>query len=312
MRHRLDHMLLAVTVACMAATAAPRQARAWGEEGHKVVALIADNYLTPSAKARVDAMLASDTDDLTAHDIASEAVWADKYRDSDRDTTKERYNQTNKWHFVDTELDHPDLDAACYGHPKTAPGAPVSAGPADDCVVDKIDAFARELAAKDTPSDERLLALKFLLHFVGDLHQPLHASGNHDLGGNKVQVTEDGAKPGNLHHFWDTEFVRQLGPDPRQVADKLIADTSPAELRNWSMGTPTDWAREAFGLARDHAYGELGAPNAQGAYALGEMTYGINAEAAVELQLSRAGVRLAVVLNRALGTRKLPMPRAHR
>jgi hypothetical protein len=114
----------------------------------------------------------ADTDTLTAHDIASEATWADKYRDSDRDTTKIRYKATGQWHFVDVELAQPDLASACFGHPPLPPGIPASKGPPQACVVDKINQFATELGDPATGASEQLLALKFLLHFVGDLHQP--------------------------------------------------------------------------------------------------------------------------------------------
>src|SRR5277367_4333722 len=141
------------------ATANP--ANAWGDLGHKVTALIAYRHLTPAAKAKVDAMLAADTDSLTAPDFASRATWADKYRNGHRETAA--------WHFVDIEIDHPDLGAACFGFP--AASQPASAGPAQDCVVDRIEEFEHELASPSTSPAERLLALKFLIHFVGDLHQ---------------------------------------------------------------------------------------------------------------------------------------------
>ena len=122
---------------------------------------------------------------MTAHDIASEATWADKYRDSDRNGTKIRYEATWRWHFVDVELPQPDLVAACFGHPALPLGIPASKGPPQACVVDKINQFSAELGDPATAYSEQLVALKFLLHFVGDLHQPLHASDDHDSGGRR-------------------------------------------------------------------------------------------------------------------------------
>jgi hypothetical protein len=104
------------------------------------------------------------------------------------------------------------------------------------------------------------LALKFLLHFVGDLHQPPHAADDHDAGGNKKIVTGEGTHPSNLHHYWDVEFVERLGIDPRQVAVTLIGQISEARRKEWSSGTPTDWAMEAFAVARRDAYGLLSSP----------------------------------------------------
>lgn len=106
-----------------------RNALAWGDEGHKIVALIAEHYLDAAARARVSALLATDTDNLTAHDIASAATWADKYRDSDRNGAKERYTGTRQWHFVDIELADPDLGRACFGYPPLPAGTVASKGP---------------------------------------------------------------------------------------------------------------------------------------------------------------------------------------
>jgi hypothetical protein len=276
-----------------------RPAFAWGDEGHKVIALIAEHYLDPAVRAKVATLLAADTDTLTGHDIASEATWADKYRDSDRDTTKVRYQATWRWHFVDIELSQPDLAAACFGYPPLPLGVPASKGPPQACVIDKINQFAAELGDPATGASEQLLALKFLLHFVGDLHQPLHASDDHDAGGNKKLITGDGLRPGNLHHYWDVEFVEGLGTDPRQVAVTLVGQISEARRKEWSSGTAADWAMEAFALARRDAYGLLPSPSTQGTYSL-PPAYTEQAEHDVELQLSRAGVRLAFVLNGAL------------
>ena len=105
--------------------------------------------------------------------------------------------------------------------------------------------------------------------------------------------------PGNLHHYWDVEFVERLGTDPRQVTGSLIGQISEEQRHEWSSGTPADWALEAFALARRDAYGLLAPPD-QGTYAL-PPAYTEQAVWDVALQLSRAGVRLAFVLNRALG-----------
>ena len=160
-----------------------QHAFAWGDDGHKVVALIAEHYLAPDVRNTVAALLAQDADPLTAHDIASEATWADKYRNQHR--------ETGNWHFVDIEIDNPDISSACGGRPPLPPNAVASNGP-PACILDKIQQFAAELAKPDTDPEERLVALKFLLHFVGDLHQPLHSSDNHDRGGNQIKVIVDG------------------------------------------------------------------------------------------------------------------------
>jgi hypothetical protein len=208
--------------------------------------------------------------------------------------------QTRNWHFVDIELADPNLDAACFGHPPLPAGTVASNGPARACVVDKIDQFAAELADPNTDPEERLVALKFILHLVGDLQQPLHAADDHHAGGNRKRVVAEGFRPGNLHHFWDTEFVRRLGDDPTQIAAELTAAMSDQQRRAWSQGTVSDWAMESFAVARRDAYGLLPEPGTRGVYVL-DARYVDAAIRDVRMQLGRAGVRLAVVLNRALG-----------
>jgi len=269
---------------------------AWGDEGHEVVGLIAQSFLTPVARRQVGALLAADPDGLTAHTIADAATWADRYRDSDRDGAR---RDTRQWHFVDLEITGPDLDRACFGHPAVPPGMPASNGPPEDCVVDKIDQFAGELANPATNSPERIVALKFLLHLVGDLHQPLHASDDYDHGGNQKRASALGVKAGTLHHYWDTEFVRLLGPDPKRIATILLDRISPSDTRDWTRGTPADWALDSFRVAKEDAYGRLPPPNARRSYRLPE-TYMAMAIRDVSVQLCKAGVRLALMLNRAL------------
>jgi hypothetical protein len=287
------------------ACAIPGTALAWGDEGHEIVGLIAEHYLDPAAKQQVADLLAGDSSGLVPTDIAHEATWADKYRDSDRSRGKQRYSQTNQWHYVDLELDGPDLDAACNHHPALPQGTPASAGDPNDCIVDKIEQFSTELADPATAKDERRLALEFLLHFVGDLHQPLHAADDHDKGGNDKYVSAAGAKAGKLHSYWDTEFVRRLGQDDRTVADTLIARITPEQIAQWTRGGPRDWAQESYQLAKTEVYGRLPQTTA-GPYAL-DAAYTDNAGQVVALQLSKAGVRLAGILNWALGEKR-PVP----
>ena len=274
-------------------------ARAWGDAGHEIIARVADRYLQPQVRSKIKAMLDGDTSGLTATDLASEATWADKFRDSDRSDTRVHYLQTREWHFVNIELADGDVAAACFGHPALPAGTAASAGPARACVIDKIDQFAAELRDPNTAPQERLLALQFLLHFVGDVHQPLHAGDDHDKGGNEKSVSAAGFTAGNLHHFWDNEFVRRLGARPAPVAAALIRRISPSQRARWSTGTPTDWARETFTVAQTHAYGRLPPAGPDGSYKV-TPAYVADATSTVSLQLRKAGVRLASVLNAAL------------
>ena len=88
---------------------------------------------------------------------------------------------------------------------------------------------------------------------VGDLHQPLHASDDHDAGGNAVKVAAAGLPAGTLHGYWDTEFVRRLGAEPAAVAATLASRITVAQAQRWSQGTAGDWAQESSQVARDAA-----------------------------------------------------------
>ncbi len=296
----LRHITLIVS---LLGALAPVPALAWGDEGHRIVARIAEPLLTPAARSAVDALLAADTDTLTAPDFASRATWADKWRDSDRNGSKQRYTATEQWHFVDMEIDAPDLRTACFGFPALPAGTPASAGPAQDCVVDKVEEFERDLADPGRPQAERILALKFLEHFVGDLHQPLHASDHHDRGGNDVMVLFDRRRVASrLHAYWDTSVVEKLGRDEQVVAADLSGAYA-GERATWSAGEPATWARESFQAAQDVAYAfppetepdEHGTP----AHRL-DADYETRSEATARTQLAKAGFRLAALLNAAL------------
>ena len=288
----MSGLLIASVAASVLAAAGP--SAAWGDLGHKVTALVAYRHLTPKARAKLDALLANDADTLTAPDFASRATWADKYRNSHRETAA--------WHFVDIEIDHPDLSAACFDFPGLA-GRPASQGPAQDCVVNKINEFAAELRSPATAPAERLLALKFLIHFVGDLHQPLHASDHDDKGGNCIALSPspDGYAS-NLHAYWDTGAVEALGGSADQIAAKLDGDITPAEVKTWSAGGPRTWAMESFQLAKTDAYALPSRPtcNDHASVALSG-AYQAKAQQDAALQLEKAGVRMAGVLNQALG-----------
>ena len=278
----------------------PAPARAWGNEGHEIVALIAYKHLTPAVRTKVDALLKADKDTLTKTDIASRATWADRYRDSDRNTTHVRYDLTHEWHFVDIEIDHSDLAAACFSHPPAA--TPASQGPAKSCVVDRIDAFSAELRQLKASDPERTLAFKFLLHFVGDVHQPLHAADHNDKGGNSVHVLFGKHVVGQpLHSYWDTDAVERLGTDPTKAA-AAAEKRYGTKCSGWMQGTPADWAMESFGIARDVVY-KLGTAttdeHGEPAFEL-SATYQTRAGTVAAQQLEKAGCRLAMVLNAAL------------
>jgi hypothetical protein len=255
----------------------------------------------------VTAMLLADPSNLTPHDIPSEATWADKYRD--QNNRQDHYQQTQHWHFTDIEIDHPDLIAACFGRQPLPQSVLASNGPAQACAVDKIDQFRAELSSPGIDAEERLFALKFILHLVGDVHQPLHSSDNHDRGGNDVKVIVDGfAHPSraNLHAFWDTQFVDAIAAPPAELARQLRAMITPADALEWAAGSADTWAMEAFQVAKKDVYGQPPLSSTQVQHL--DASYVGTAEMDVTVQLSRAALRLAYLLNSALGSKPTDWP----
>lgn len=273
------------------ALSAPVPAYAWGNEGHETIARIARSYLTPAARARVDAILASDSDTLTASDMAARATWADVWRGSHRFTAS--------WHFADIELEGGSLDAACFGFPPRQGLA--SEGPAQDCVVAKIEQFTRELGDPATSDAERRLALKFVLHFIGDVHQPLHAADHQDRGGNCVRIALGGTRTVSLHSYWDTVVVAEIAPDAQTLATTLRGRITPTQVATWGSGSPRDWARESFALAKSAAYtfGSSAGCGQDAAPIPLPNGYDARARDIAAVQIEKAGVRLATVLNDA-------------
>lgn len=250
------------------ALAGPLPALAWGMEGHEIVAQIALHDLTPAARAQVGALLGSDA--LLVH----EANWADEIRD--------QRSATAPWHYVDIPL-------TAAGYDATRDCAQ------DNCVVAQIARDRRILADARASADAKREALRFLVHFVADIHQPLHATDNDDRGGNAVHVTLQSART-NLHHVWDAQVVDVLGADVQTIADHLEAGVTPRTRKAWEASTPADWANESHAIARDRIY-----PSLHGAMMVHlPRDYGAQFSPVTRIQLAKAGVRLAYILNTTL------------
>ena len=293
-----------IVLAALLILAVPRAAHAWGDEGHRVVALIARGLMTPAAREAADALLDA-TGPQAAATFAAAANWADYWRTFHRETAE--------WHFVDIEIDAPGspadkLTKACHDFPQSA--VPASKGPAQDCVVGRIRAFAAEMADPELPHDERVTALKYLLHFVGDLHQPLHAADHEDRGGNCARIAFGGPRTANLHAWWDTGVVEELGRDPVVLTAELTARITPEQRAAWAEGDAASWALDTFAVAKASAY-TLGTPAGCGGDAAPVALpagYEADARRAASLQLEKAGVRLAAVLDAVLDPGRMPKP----
>jgi hypothetical protein len=175
----------------------PLQALAWGAEGHQVIAKLADSQLTPKARAEINRLLAQEPDAT----LASVSTWADEHRNP----------ATAPWHYVN----FPRGDCS-YAADRDCPDG--------KCVVGAITKQV-EILGSNTTDDKNLLALKYVIHFVGDVHQPLHAGYGDDRGGNSYQL-QAFMRGSNLHAVWDTGLIRYLNQD----ADTLTSRLSKAEV----------------------------------------------------------------------------------
>jgi nuclease S1 len=295
----------------------PSEAQAWGVEAHKIIALLGERLLQtadPAIASKVTEILSTDkANGWTTTDIAGEAIWADALRER----SQEGRAATSKWHSAKLDPDNPDFAKACFGRPGLRPMMPASHGPQDDCIVDKIEQFAKELREPGTSAPERLMALQFLLNFVGDLHDPLLAIERNDQGGRCVGVLPPGSRtPVRLNVYWEDDLVAEAeGRDPVKAAEQIAAGLTAIDIRKWSSGTPEDWARESYELAKSAVYRLPAEANGKQSFpvrkseadACGPVPifrldngYRARAIAAVREQLAKAGVRLAFLLRENL------------
>jgi hypothetical protein len=242
----------------------------WGVEGHTLVARLAAARLTPKASAAVARILGPDAT------LASISTWADQVRN----TRKE----TGAWHYIDIQITdaHLDMKRDC---------------PQGNCVLTKIEEFEKVLKDKTTPSEKRKEALMFLVHFVGDMHQPLHCADRHDKGGNDTKLTFFG-RPTNLHGVWDSGLLARIGPEDALYAE-LNKNLSPKRAKKFAKGDVKKWAEQSHRQAQLIAYGKLPKAEPGAVIALAE-AYQQQADPIVKEQLEEAGARLAKVLNNAL------------
>lgn len=268
----------------------------WGAEGHQIVARVAALNLNPNAASQVAQILGVPVTSLS-DEMAFASTWADIIRFS--------HPETAAWHFVDIPRHQPS-------------GKPSDFCPNDDCVSFRLADFASRLKS-NTPGPAqwtRVEQLKFLIHFAGDLHQPLHCTTNSDRGGNCVKVTT--FPQGNLHRVWDTDILVMIGAGDVALAQQFSARylaLPDASKQKIIAGTPDDWALAAHQLALSKSYGLVKPPIpvihsqidvqscAQAPPAVLKLkvklgpSYFTQTEPVVGDQLMRAGARLANILN---------------
>lgn len=247
---------------------------AWGSTGHKVVAQIAYDHLTPEARAAVDELLGDS-------DLPEFSVWADQIKGD------KAWEWTKPWHYVNVPEGATgfDMDRDC---------------PDEGCVVRGIERYAEVLASEDATHEERVQALKFLVHFVGDIHQPLHVSNASDLGGNRIGVTLF-SRQMNLHSLWDTGMINQMGMPYEVYAARLEEALTPeVEAAAVAEMDPVAWANESHALSMSNAYVDTDGATIKTGDGLGQEYIDRNLPV-VDEQLTKAGLRLAEMLNGIFG-----------
>jgi hypothetical protein len=217
-------------------------AAAWWEYGHYTVARIAEAKAKPGTRAAIRRLIARsaelETPTCPIRNIADASYWPDCIK-----PLGERFSYAAPWHYQNADVCKPfDLKAACRD---------------GNCVSAQIDRNAKLLADKTLPARERLMALAFLTHFVGDLHMPLHAGDKSDLGGNRFRASYGVIKGRNLHAIWDGYLADRGISDPPGDVAGILSGIAPDQLAAMAAGTTEDWSREGWEAARQFAYGSV-------------------------------------------------------
>ena len=235
----------------------PLRTLAWGTEGHQVIASLAERQLTPKARAEVQRLL----DLEPGSTLTSISTWADEHRNP----------ATAAWHYVNFPR-----DTCSYVAERDCPDG--------QCVVAAIDRQAKTLGSS-APDRTRLTALKYIVHFVADVHQPLHAGYGDDRGGNSYQVQAFG-RGSNLHVVWDSGLIKNLNEDVAALTTRLAA-------------TPvTDSSFNAVNAAQDSCR-IVASPGFYPDRFVND-AYLKKFTPVMEQQLAAAGARLATLLNALL------------
>jgi hypothetical protein len=277
----------AIWLAAMVAVALVAPARAWGPEGHSITAEIAQPRLTARAAAMVASL-------LEGRSLASVASWADDVR--------EVRPQTTQWHFVDIPVASATYDPASECKPS----------PEGDCVVAELDRLKTELRCADSQA-AKIEALKYAVHFVGDIHQPLHTVAD-AKGGNTIPVAVylkglacsqacRTPQPSNFHAAWDVDLIRATVWDWGAYVDRLESGwlkSAEAQKDGIDGGTPADWAVETHAAAQ--TVWRLLAAN----HVIDDDYYR-QVLPVLDRQLGVAGLRLARFLNEAYASNACPV-----
>ena len=255
---------------------AARPVHAWGSSGHEIVGEIAERLVMSRTRDEIATLLEP------GRRLAEIADWADDYR--------KRCRNTGPWHYVNIPL-----DAAGYVRARDCSDA------AGSCVIRAIDDARTVLGDRARPTAARRLALHMLVHFVADLHQPLHAGSRADRGGNDLRVRFE-RRETNLHRVWDHDLIAWTGRSVAAYSDMLVRSLRAPERQRLSGGSVVQWAEESQRAAR-HAYAGLPLPLRDAPPISLDDRYAKSMLRLLDAQLLRAGVRLAHTLDSVLAKR---------
>lgn len=261
-------------------------ALAWSDAGHEIAAAVATQFLSSSASSGVEKL-------LQGQSLVDVATWADKVR---RDPN---YSWTANLHFVNTPdwACNFDFDRDCGDQ---------------NCVVGAIYNFSSLLANPSTDTDIQLDSVRFLTHFLGDLHQPMHVSFSSDRGGNSIHGSFEGHNT-NLHATWDNFLVQDklssFGGSQDQYASHLVSLLNgqwKQQAAQWIAGVSgtsfaNPWAGETSALACSHGYTDQNGQHIRNNFNL-DSGYSQFNMATIDLQLAKAGIRMAAVFNTIFGS----------
>lgn len=264
-------LVAAILTAALTAVPASR-AHAFGADGHRIVGELAQRQLTPEARVAIERLLATLPDAQEPLALADISTWADEIRDN------EAYRWTAPLHYVNFPL-----GTCTWQAERDCPDG--------RCVIAAIERFARVLSDRDAPDAQRGKALKWLVHLVGDIHQPLHTAYAEDKGGNTFRVFYRGSAS-NLHAVWDSAILAAAKRNWREHARTLAVRPVEGEVQ-WTAQAPVRWAEESCRLIHS---AEIYPPRP------GRLPRNyINRHLPlVEQQLVLAGARLAALLNATL------------
>ena len=275
---------------CAALFAWASPAAAYWEYGHETIGRIALDQVRPATRAKIVALLRQgrllETPECPVATIEQASVWADCIK-----PLGDRFSYAYSWHYQNVDICRPfDLKAACKD---------------GNCVSAQVERQARLLADVKVPRRERLMALALLVHFMGDLAQPMHAGDRGDKGGNDVKANY-GLVAGrtNLHSIWDGYLAERAISTPPGGAAGLVAGMSVDERDALAAGTVTDWSRESWAAAREQAYASLiGDPCGDKPTERPTLTEGAVQKLIPMMRrdVAAGGIRLARLLDDALG-----------